>query len=1215
MPRLQGTILFATVLVLAISPAVEAEFYISEFMASNHVTLADEDGDYPDWIEIYNAGPAAADLDGYYLTDDAATPAKWRLPSTPLPAGSYLVVFASGKNRALSGSELHTNFKLNAGGEYLALVEPDGVTVAHEYAPEYPAQTSDVSYGLSSDLVSERCFVSPTPGAANDESLPCASVADLVFSHDRGFYDAPFDLTISTATAGAQIYYTLDGSEPTEQSGILYGGPIHIGGTTIVRAAGFLAPLQPTPAVSHTYIFLDDVLIQNGAGLPSTWDDYDMDPTIVFDPAYHDRLIAGLTSIPTISIVTDMDNLFGAQDGIYVHPNDRGIAWERPASVEFIRADGGDEMQVNCGIRIQGGGGRGTKKKSFRLAFKAIYGPAELDFPLFEDSDVEHFDKIRLRAGYNKSWAYGEKRSTYIRDQWMRDTLNEMGVPSSHGTFVHLYLNGLYWGLYNAVEKPDESFAAAHFGGDKDDWDIIKAGSVDHGTKDAWNTANEIARAGVADQAGYDALAALVDIDNLTRYMIANFYAGTTDWDQHNWFAGRLNAPGNTFKFFAWDAEYSLDNYKADRTKLKVYDKPSAMLWALRQNPEYRVFFGDLVHRFLFNDGALTKDRAFGRYMERAREIDTALIAESARWGDAIRSTPLTRDRDWLAEVQFHRQVFFPRRGGKFLEQLREAELYPLVEAPSFNQAGGDFEPGFAVAMTAPAGTIYYTMDGSDPRQPGGAVSPSAMVYGAPIALASSVEVKARALVGSDWSALARATFVLSTPIRITEIMYNPPEGSDLEYVEFKNIGSAPLDVGGLTFVAGVHVTLPSYVLPPGGYGLIVRNQTAFETRYGTGLPVVAQYTGRLSNVGDRVRLEDAGGYAIQDFYYDDVWYPTTDGGGNALVIRDPSGDKTLWDEAEGWRPSTYAGGSPGIAETPLCADGNDNDGDGFTDYPADPGCVDASADIEDPECNDGIDNDGDGLVDTADPECPAPSGARELIDPIDGFVCYSTRTMKGEPKFVTQTVSVSDPFDGARTFSAREPKQLCLPASIDGAAVEDPDTALQNYRIKPDKNDPDHTRQSDYFIEALGPLNLDTVKPDSVFVPTAVSETAPVGAPDDGVHRVDHFKCYRIRLPKGTKRYFPRSVQVHAADGFEDRRYDLKKPFKMCLAASFEGGIVKDPGGHLMCYIVRRAKGEPAHTPRLGVYTNNELGPRRVDTREPREICVPARRSDPSVL
>ena len=147
--------------IAASTPAVGQEVgpYISEFMALNDSTRADQDGDYSDWIEIHNPTTGAVNMSGWHLTDEADNLDKWQFPSVTIPAGGYLLVFASGKDRAVTGSELHTDFKLSGDGEYLALVRPDGLTVAHEFSPEFPRQVEDVSYGLGITGASDVTFV------------------------------------------------------------------------------------------------------------------------------------------------------------------------------------------------------------------------------------------------------------------------------------------------------------------------------------------------------------------------------------------------------------------------------------------------------------------------------------------------------------------------------------------------------------------------------------------------------------------------------------------------------------------------------------------------------------------------------------------------------------------------------------------------------------------------------------------------------------------------------------------------------------------------------------------------------------------------------------------------------------------------------------------------------------------------------------------------
>ncbi|MFQ5352249.1 MAG: chitobiase/beta-hexosaminidase C-terminal domain-containing protein, partial [Candidatus Binatia bacterium] len=454
--RIRG-VLCTLALILGLTPGGRADaLVISEFLAINDTTLTDDDGDYSDWLEIHNDEGAAVNLDGWYLTDDAGLLTRWRMPAVTIEPDGYLLIWASGKNRNDPAFPLHTDFKISGGGEYLALVQSDGTTVEHDYFPAFPIQAADTSYGLASDLLTERCFFDPTPQAMNDESRPCGFVDEPGFSVGRGFYDQPFSVALTSPTPGATIHYTVDGSDPDPDNGAVYVSPLSVTGTTVLRAMAFKTGLAPSASVTHTYIFLDDVIQQSASTIPprfpANWSggsnaDYDMDPAVVNDPLYAPTIKDDLQSIPTMSIVTDVDNLFGSENGIYVHLKGRGVKWERPVSAELIFADGRKGFQINCGIRIQGSTSRTRhqKKYSLRLLFKSAYGPSKLVFPVFPDSPVDSFDAITLTAGHGNSWPgqTGSRRAQYLRDTWAKDTQIDMGRPASHSTYVHLYLNGL----------------------------------------------------------------------------------------------------------------------------------------------------------------------------------------------------------------------------------------------------------------------------------------------------------------------------------------------------------------------------------------------------------------------------------------------------------------------------------------------------------------------------------------------------------------------------------------------------------------------------------------------------------------------------------------------------------------------------------------------------------------------------------------------------
>jgi len=590
-------------------------------------------------------------------------------------------------------------------------------------------------------------FVTPTPGRAN-LSGALDIVATPEFSQERGFYTVPFSLSISCDTPGAAIRYTTDGTKPTEVGGSLYSGPITITTTTCLRVTAFKPGWMSNPVQTHTYIFPDQVSRQpaNPPGYPTMWGstnaDYQMDPDVVNNAQYRNQMAAALLSLPTMSIVTSVDSLFGTT-GLHADPWGQGVGWERPVSVEWINRDGTTGFQVDAGLRIYGGAFRGynlSRKKSFRLLFKRDYGPTKLEFPLFEEKDAAtSFDMIILRAGANDAWNdWGRANTQYIVDEFMRRTQLSLGQPAPHGTFVHLYLSGLYWGLYNVTERPLESFCATYFGGDKEEWDAVNRGETrGDGNLATWNAMLSQARAGLSTPAAYQKIQGnnpdgtdnpayddLLDVDNYIDYMFSNLWGGTGDWPGHNYYAGCRRPPNATgFKFFNWDSEGAIviwSDLNANVTNVR--DGAAIPYAALRQNPEFCLLFADHAQKHLFNEGPATPELSYARYKKLADEVEVAIIGESARWGDQSSATPYTL-ADWRKTRDYILGTYMPQRSAVVLNQLRSAGLYPSVDAPVFNingqpQQGGAVPSASVLTMSAPKGSVYYTTDGSDPRLP-----------------------------------------------------------------------------------------------------------------------------------------------------------------------------------------------------------------------------------------------------------------------------------------------------------------------------------------------------------------------------------------------------------------------------------------------------------------------------------------------------------------
>ena len=631
------------------------------------------------------------------------------------------------------------------------------------------ANVQDVSLGLSYGF-----FDKPTPGFANSELAFRGKVADTKFEPDRGFYDESFKLEITSKTEGVRIRYTTDGSEPTATKGILYRSPITINKTTVVRAAAFKAGYEPTNVDTHSYFFVDDIIRQSSSA-PTGWPrgsvngqryEYGMNQSIVNSG---NNQIGGVENtknsikgLPVFSVVTDQANLTSSQTGIYSNPQRDGIAWERESSIEMIFPPGyvdpyGNDkgFQSPCGLRIRGGYSRRTQnpKHSFRLFFRSEYGNGRLNYPLFGDEGGDAFNKFDFRGPQNYSWAQGDNnRNSFIRDTWSRDLQGEMGQPYKRGRWGHLFLNGIYWGMFQIDERAEASYGEMYFGGDRDDYDVVKSyGGVTDGNRSSyqrlWRKWQQGFRSNSAyyDIQGMDSDGSLnpekerlVDIENLIDYMIITYYTGDRDGPgsrytqprPNNYFGiyNRENPQG--FKFFEHDSEHSLGTGENNMvspftrsTGLNDFNPHTLHEKLANDNEEYRMLFSDRLAMYCFNGGLLTDEVGIQRVNRRADEVGKGIIAHSARWGDSSRSR-----LSWLNAVQGVRN-FISNRVPTLIGQVRSVGWYPDIDPPKLNKHGGFLQSTEQLLLTGGPGLIYYTLDGEDPRRLGGAIAPSAKIF------------------------------------------------------------------------------------------------------------------------------------------------------------------------------------------------------------------------------------------------------------------------------------------------------------------------------------------------------------------------------------------------------------------------------------------------------------------------------------------------------
>ena len=754
--------------------------------------------------------------DGYVAYLNGTKIAERNAPATPIYTSSATATRTDAQSIVVEPVNITSSLpQLTNGSSNVLAIHGMNASAANStflILPELVAGTADT--------VSQNVFfdsTKATPGAINGAYSLLGKVADTTFSQKRGFFTAPFSLTITTLTDGATIRYTTDGTVPTATTGNIYAAPIAISATTVIRAAAFKTGYEATDVDTQTYLFLNDVITQASTGAaPAGWPatsgtaqvlDYGMDPDIV---NHTDPNIGGatsvksaLTAVSTVCITTDLNNLFNASTGIYSNPGQRGFAWEKPASIEWINPptalfpNGTSEFQINAGIRIRGGYSRSTDnpKHSWHLFFRQDYGSGKLKYPLFGRHGADEFDQIDFRTAQNYSWSFGgDGNNTFLREESTRLTQRDMGHQYGRLRYFQLYVNGYYWGLYNTEERTEASFAETYIGGAKADYDVVKneqdsgyITGVTDGNLSAWTDLWNKSKAHLASPTNTNYFKmmgraadgvtptvdpVLLDVDALIDYMLLTFWTGNLDGstsaflgnnNSNNWFGirNRLGTQGG-FQFMAHDFEHTFFNTNEDRTgpfttagyyDSLTYSSPMYLHQDLSANTEYRIRWADRVHKHMFNSGALTTTAWNNRINGIATIVDQTIIAESARWGDAKVATPLTK-ANWLTAQNYLLSSYVPPRGPIVLAQLRADNLYPTLDAPTIAPFGSYQNSGVEAVMSAPAGaTIYYMPDGSDPRAIGGAVRAGALTY-----VASTTTDVLLPFSATGWKYLANGT-------------------------------------------------------------------------------------------------------------------------------------------------------------------------------------------------------------------------------------------------------------------------------------------------------------------------------------------------------------------------------------------------------------------------------------------------------------------------
>ncbi|MEK0452066.1 MAG: hypothetical protein RL088_4334 [Verrucomicrobiota bacterium] len=944
-----------------------AALVISEFLAENDHSLVDADGEQHDWIELHNPTTAPLSTAGLFLTDDALVPAKWALPAVNIAAGGFLTVFASEKNRAIAGSELHTNFKIANAAGYLALTGAGGAVVS---SFNYPAQYSDISFGQTVHATpGAKYFPVATPGALNVDGITNVR-PEPVFDVAGGTFTGTRTVGISTTMTGGTLRYTTNGARPQFDSAA-YTAPLSLTASTHLRAA---------------MIFPGE---RYGASSTSS----------------HLRLGNDVTSFTSpLPIVVLHNGGAGAVPGVQANgPNGDGsdvveiplqstsmTILDEAASATAMTSPVVESSRV--GLRIRGSSSFTFSRKSYALETwteineepneKSLLGlSAESDWVLYGPDSASNFDVPLI----HNSLIYALARQS--------------GFDAPQFRFVEVFLNtgggdvtmSDHRGLYLLVEKPKRANRRVNFerlnsNGTAGGWmlSIDRMESLPVGS-----TVGSLAPRHF-HTAGPDGILQTPDDNSRGYQAIVNGVASGSGILPAN-----DDMPNFYHSFFNFESPRGWEITAAQRTPIQTFVRgfDTALYGANYTSPTlgYAPFIDvpNWAHHLLLQSFAKNQDAiVLSSYLK--RETPTAKMKWATIWdfdrgfnrnlsnggGGATLNLNWAHNRMHYARlmtdpefVQAYIDKWQDIRRGAFstanihaVVDAQAAEITSTVAARSgttstawatnlatlktwlqdrgaafdaqftapavFPQNGGAVPAGFSLTMSASTGTIYYTTNGSDPRAVGGGVAGTA--YTGPVPIAATTTVFARVLNGTAWSGTTIATFYppqdLQT-LRVTEIYYNPPgagavDGDEFEFLELQNTGLVTLDLGGLSF-GGITYTFPAGTsLAPGAFYLLARNQTQLASRF-PGVTANGIYTGKLDNNGELLSLVQ-GGAAVWSFNYGDTgpWPIQPDNGGASLQRPDTA--------AIGYDSATWAAAVPTPGAALSVAD---IDGDGLPDY------------------------------------------------------------------------------------------------------------------------------------------------------------------------------------------------------------------------------------------------------------------------------------------
>ncbi len=644
------------------------DVYINEVMASNEDVFYDEDGDSPDWIELYNAGNNPVNLQGWGISDDTLGLNIWEFPEITLAPAQYLLIFASGKDRR-EEEFLHTNFKIKAGLDPVVLFNADGIIMDKYTEGCIP---TNVSIGYQPDGSGRKFFFSdPSPGYTNNQNkiTQINIVKDtLIFSHDGGYYQETLKLEISNTSDYTRIFYTTDGSIPDEESSE-YSEPIILERRTGVentiseiRTGPFWEP--PEDEVYKVHVIRAIVLSD---GCPAS--------NLVTNTYLVDKNIFTRYPSPIISITTDPDNFFGRGKGIYVPGQlqkfegdnnsgnyfESGSDWERTIHLEFFQSDGTLGFEQDAGVRIHGRGSRKASQKTLKLYAREKYGKDVVNYQLFPQKDLHAFKTFLIRT------TLGDISGTYFKDAFCHDLVSELNMDIQSYRPSIVFINGEYWGIHTLRERQDKYYIGDNHNTGPDNLDIIALGYnveeiVEGDNMDYHALLDFIAENDINDPEIFEIVRSWMDIDNYIDYYISQLYFANYDWPESNIKYWRTRTDDGRWRWLFFDCDWCLirnsynhlKEYTIDDKRYHHFEESSTFLFRnLLNNQEFRYQFNA---RFVYLLNTTFEPGNVIRKIDEFKKAYSPLVAEHIRRWNQPRSFD-----HWLENVEALKYFAFVR--------------------------------------------------------------------------------------------------------------------------------------------------------------------------------------------------------------------------------------------------------------------------------------------------------------------------------------------------------------------------------------------------------------------------------------------------------------------------------------------------------------------------------------------------------------------------